>query len=96
MNDNHLMSCAVYIKNFCNTVLKDAKSQKTTELQTQAGNTILEIVKVLVGVVLSPTLQTKYKHNITMIMGRLLIFLQEIDSSEQQVYSYTILNELVA
>jgi hypothetical protein len=57
--------------------------------------TIVEIVKLLVGLVLSPTLQMKYKHNITTILTRLLNFVQEIDRSEQQVASYAVLSEFV-
>lgn len=89
------MSCCVYIKNFCNTILKQAKSQPNQLLQNQAANTIVEISKTLVGLVLSPTLQMKYKHNVTVILTRLLIFVQDIDRSEQQVVSYTILAEFV-
>jgi len=78
------MSCAVYIKNFGNTILKEAKKLPSTQQQIQAGQNILEIIKILVGVMLSPTLQTKYKHNITFIIVRMIEFLWDIDSSEQQ------------
>ena len=37
----------------------------------------------------------KYKHNITMILTRLLMFVQEIDRSEQQVVSYAVLADFV-
>jgi hypothetical protein len=95
INENYIMSNCVYLKNFGNTVLKQAKSQPTLQLQSQAAITTIEIAKVLVGLVLSPTLQIKYKHNITPILTRLLNFVQDTDRSPQQVASYTILAEFV-
>jgi hypothetical protein len=94
-NENYLMSNCVYLKNFGNTVLKQAKSQSTLLLQKQASITIVEIAKVLVALVLSPTLQMKYKHNITPILTRLLHFVLDIDDSPQQAAAYALLNEFV-
>ncbi len=73
VDENAIMSCAVYLKNFCSTVIKNATAAaKNLENAGAAAAELLAIIKIFVQGILSQRLEMKFKHNLTQVLSRLL------------------------
>lgn len=97
VDENAIMSSAVYLKNFCGTVIKNATAAgKNLDNASAAASELLAIIKIFVQGILSPHLEMKFKHNLTQVLSRLLFQIQQMDKSAQQTDSFTLLSEFVA
>jgi hypothetical protein len=73
VDETAIMSGAVYLKNFCGTVIKNAiAAAKNLENASAAAAELLAIIKIFVSGILSPRLEMKFKHNLTQVLSRLL------------------------
>lgn len=92
-----VMSNTVYLKNLCNTLIKQTTQSKKQDPQTLhiKLKELLDIIRLLVQGVLSPALEMKYKHHMTLILNRLFFQIQQMDQSAQQTDSFTLLSEFV-
>lgn len=73
-----IMSNSVYLKNFGNTVIRNASNscKGPNVEQSVVAKTLTEllaIIKIFVQGMLAPNLEMKYKHNFTVILSRLFI-----------------------
>ena len=66
VEESAIMSCAVYLKNFCSTVIKNATAvAKNLDSGAAAAQELLAIIKIFVQGILSSHLEMKFKHNLT-------------------------------
>lgn len=93
IDKDRIMSNTVYLKNFCNTLIKK-QAQDAQSLHNKMKE-LLDIIRILVQGVLAPTLEMKYKHHLTLILNRLFFQIQTMDQSSQQTDSFTLLSEFV-
>lgn len=96
--DELLSSNAVYLKNFGNTVIKNAVASIKTQQgdRSKTVNELLAIIKIFVAGMLAPRLAMKHKHHLSAILNRLFFQIQQMDNSMQQTDSFTLLSEFVA